>query len=171
MGSELFQQGESVITIKDLRDVPTGLVIAWLGAISSNLRQGDLDEITATTELDPLSCLTASVMVSDMCWIIFDGNIPITVFGCSPSGCENSGIVWMMGTPRMDEVALRLGRISHHCLNLMHERYACLWNYIDARNEKSMRWLSWTGFEIIDIHPEHGREQRPFFTFARLQHV
>lgn len=158
-----------MIHLKDLREVPSEQCVAWLGAIASNLRPGDLAEIRATHDLDPHVSLTASVMASDMCWIIFDNDTPITVFGCAPSGQPHSGIVWMMGTPRMDEVALRLGRLSLHCLHLMHERYACLWNYIDVRNERSLRWLQWTGFEILDAIPAHGREQLPFLLFARYE--
>ena len=41
-------------------------------------------------------------------------------------------------------------------------------NYIDARNEQSLRWLRWTGFKLLEAHPEHGREKRLFFTFARF---
>jgi hypothetical protein len=160
-----------MIHLKNLRDTPSEQIVCWLGDIASNLRPEDRDEIEAMSGLDPLVSLTASVMASDMCWVIFENDTPITVFGCGPSGHPDSGIVWMMGTPRMDEVSMRLGRISLYCLQLMHSKYACLWNYIDARNGKSMRWLDWCGFELLEAHPKFGREKRLFLTFARLDHV
>lgn len=108
-------------------------------------------------------------MVSDLAWVILCDGEPLTVFGVAPTGCEGSGMVWMMGTPQMDRVSLRLARISLDCIRLMHRSYRCLWNYIDARNEQSMRWLRWTGFRLLEAHPEFGREGRLFFTFARYE--
>jgi hypothetical protein len=155
-----------MIELHDLREVPTGQATAWLGAIATDLRLGDREEIDATTDMSPEDALVGSAAGSDMAWIISNQGRPMTVFGCAPSA-PGSGQVWMMGTPEMDAVSLRLGRVSLRCLHLMHAKHACLWNYIDARNEQSMRWLRWTGFQLLEAHPQFGRQGRLFFTFAR----
>ncbi|QOC54137.1 hypothetical protein [Caulobacter vibrioides] len=158
-----------MITFTDLREAGTEQTLAWLTALSENLRPSDRDEIAATHDLDPLLSLTTSVMLSDMAWIIHADGAPVAVFGCASSGCPGSGLVWMMGTPAMDvrPTALGIARATLPYLRRMHALYPCLWNHIDARNEKSMTWLRWSGFRLLEAHPEHGRERRLFFTFAR----
>lgn len=158
-----------MIQYRDLREASSEQTTAWLEVLAENLRPSDLDEIAASSDLDPLMSLTASVAVSDMAWVILSNDIPVAVFGCAPSGHPNSGQVWMMGTPGMDErrTAISIARSTVPYLDRMHALYACLWNYIDARNEKSMNWLRWSGFRLLEAHPAHGREGRLFFTFAR----
>lgn len=143
----------------------------WLSRLSEGLRSSDLDEIKAMSGLPPLAALRYSALVSDLGWVMLDGDDPICVFGVAPSGYPKAGLVWMMGTDRMDEP--RLARVilkqSVPFKRQMHKLYPCLWNHIDARNEKSMRWLRWCGYQLLEAHPEWGRERRLFFTFARYE--
>ncbi|PXA91178.1 hypothetical protein DMC25_06390 [Caulobacter sp. D4A] len=158
-----------MITFVDLRQVGPEQSVAWVSDLAGRLRPSDLDEIAATHDLDPEVSLTTSVMLSDHAWVILKGTRPIAVFGCAATGCEGSGLVWMMGTPEMDErrAAMTIARATRPYLRQMHRTYPCLWNYIDARNDKSMNWLRWSGFRLLEAHPKHGREGRLFFTFAR----
>lgn len=160
-----------MIELRDLREAPAEQIAAWLGAIAGNLRPLDRLEIEATSDLDPTTALIASAMVSELAWVLLVGGEPVAVFGVAPSGCEGSGMVWLMGTPAMDDTPTALARFTRRGLRMMHRRFPCLWNYIDARNEPSMRWLLWSGFRLLEAHPEHGREGRLFFTFARYQHI
>jgi len=158
-----------LIQYHSLREASSEQTIAWLEVLAENLRPSDLDEIAATSDMDPLLSLTTSVMLSDMAWVITSNDIPVAVFGCAPSGPPGSGLVWMMGTPLMDErrTAISIARSTVPYLRQMHKRYACLWNHIDARNEKSMNWLRWSGFRLLEAVPDYGREGRLFFIFAR----
>lgn len=158
-----------MIEYHSLREASPEQTIAWMEVLAENLRPSDLDEIAATSDLDPLLSLTTSVMLSDMAWVITSNDIPVAVFGCAPSGPAGSGLVWMMGTPLMDErrTAISIARSTVPYLRQMHQRYACLWNHIDARNTKSMNWLRWSGFRLLEAVPEYGREGRLFFIFAR----
>ena len=158
-----------MITFKDLREEGSEQTVAWMTSLAERLRPSDLDEIAATHALDPAVSLTTSIMLSDHAWVILKDTLPIAVFGCAPSGCPGSGLVWMMGTPDMDghRAAIRIARATNAYLVQMHATYPCLWNYIDARNGKSMNWLRWSGFQLLEAHPEHGPERRMFFTFAR----
>lgn len=140
----------------------------WLEHIAANLRDGDRDEMIATNPLltvadpDPLLLLTMSVMQSESAWIITDDGEPITVFGCAPGG-----IVWMMGTPGMwkPKAARAIAKATALYVEELHTRWPRLWNWVDARNIQSARWLKWSGFEIDDVDPRHGREQRLFIKF------
>ncbi|WP_343698848.1 hypothetical protein [Caulobacter sp.] len=160
-----------MIEYQDLREASSEQTIAWLEVLAENLRPSDLDEITATSDMDPLLSLTTSVMLSQRAWVIISSGVPVAVFGCAPSGPADSGLVWMMGTPAMDErrTAISIARMTVPYLRQMHRLYACLWNHIDARNEKSMHWLRWCGFRLLEAIPSYGREARPFYIFARYE--
>ena len=73
-----------------------------------------------------------------------------------------------MGSARLDDIPHTFVRNTLRHLRQMQEFYPCLFNYIDARNERSIRWLSAVGFSILEIIPTHGREGRPFILFGRL---
>lgn len=142
--------------------------------LAQDLRPEDLAEIQATTGEDPAVTLVSSLMLSELAWVVLDDEDPIAVFGAAPDlNRPGDGLVWMMGTPRMDHPAAATFILRHTrpYLDEMHRRFPRLWNHIDARNDKSMRWLEWANFRVTEAHPAFGREGRLFYTFERTAHV
>lgn len=160
-----------MIQVVSLGEVSNAQAAEWLVDLAGELRQSDLDEIEAMTGEAPAVALVSSVMVSDHAWVILDGEDPIAAFGCAPSELPDAAVVWMLGSDRMDEPANALGilRLSRPYKDLMHRTYPTLYNWIDARNVRSLRWLEWCGYEIIDADPEFGPQRLPFYLFARLK--
>lgn len=158
-----------MIEYADLSEMDTGTLLDNLGHLAVNLRQSDVEEIAASSQLTPMEALMGSVRVSERGWIIRVDGEPVCIFGAAPSGLPGGGIVWMLGTPRMDErrVALSICRNFRPYLDELHRKWPVLWNNIDARNQKSMDWLRWGGFRLIEALPNHGPEGRLFFTFSR----
>lgn len=157
------------IKIIDLREATNVQQAGWMVDLAEGLRPSDLDEMQATTELEPATALVASLMLSDHAWVVLSDGVPVAVFGCGPTDEPGKGTVWMMGTPLMDEPATARGilRATLPHIMQMHTAYPCLWNNIDARNLKSIRWLEWAGFSPFDVVPEHGLERRLFISYAR----
>lgn len=158
-----------MIRYVDLREVSEDTLKGYLLHLAENLRPSDLDEIAATTDRTALATLADSVSVSERVWVILANEEPVCVFGAAPTELPGAGSVWMMGTPRMDEraVALSICRQFRPYLAELHQLWPILFNFVDARNQKSIEWLLWGGFEIIEALPNHGREGRLFFTFSR----
>jgi hypothetical protein len=163
-----------MILFHDLAATSDEQTIDWLEHIGANLRDGDRDEMIATNPLltignpDPVLLLTMSVMMSEDAWVITVDDEPVSVFGCAPEG-----VVWMMGTPEMwkPHAARVIAKQTAHYVQRWHDQFgwADLWNWVDARNIQSARWLKWSGFEIADVDPNHGRERRPFIKFVHQQ--
>ncbi|MFN3582779.1 hypothetical protein [Phenylobacterium sp.] len=160
-----------MIEYLDLREVDGGTLLGLLSHLAENLRPSDIDEIQATTGTGPMQALVESVAVSERAWIIRVDGEPVCVFGAAPTEFPGAGSVWMMGTSRMDErpVALSICRNFRPYLAELHKLWPILFNFIDARNQKSMDWLLWGGFQIIEALPNHGPEGRLFFTFSRYE--
>ncbi|MFN3573629.1 MAG: hypothetical protein ACK4TR_08890 [Phenylobacterium sp.] len=158
-----------MIRYLDLREVDGGTLLGYLGHLAENLRPSDVDELSATVGTPAMQALVESVIASQRAWIILADEEPVCIFGAADTEHPGAGCVWMMGTPRMDEraVALSICRSFHAYLAELHQLWPLLFNFIDARNQKSMRWLAWGGFQIIEALPRFGREGRLFFTFTR----
>lgn len=157
-----------MITFKSIQEVTSDQALVWLRDLSVNLRPADRAEIEAVhgDKLEP--CLIASAAISSLCWFGLADGTPFCVFGCAPSAAPMTGVAWLVGTPHLDAIPHTFVRNTIRHLREMHALYPCLFNYIDARNGKSMRWLQTCGFDILEIIPEHGLERRPFLLFARL---
>jgi hypothetical protein len=149
--------------------LPTETVAEAVAYIAENLRPADAAELEASHGGDPREVLAQSWHLSDLSWLILDRTgLPIGIFGVAPGPAPGVGIVWLMGTAGIEEEFVAVARQTRQFVGEMLAAYPTLWNFIDARNELSLRWLLWSGFHIIDVAPFHGPEQRTFFEFARI---
>ena len=156
-----------MIEVQDLRHVEPDVAEAWLHEIAENLRDQDREEVRATSALSPEDALVASYRLSTHAYVIHSGG-PIAAFGAAPHGLPGVGVVWMLGTDGIKRESYSIARKTRQYFDELNEAYFLLWNWIDARNTTSMRWLKWGGFKLLEEHPEHGPEKRPFYTFARM---
>lgn len=137
-----------------------------------HLRADDVAEIRASSGVEPEAGLRSSLLVSTVAWtLLSDQGDPVCIFGCAPGGPPGVGSVWMLGTSEMDTLKTTVARKTLPYLRRMHEPYPVLWNWIDGRNLRSLQWLRWAGFRVIDADPQYGVEKRLFLQFSRLEYV
>lgn len=144
-------------------DTPDYQAFDWLGDLALSLRKTDRDELAATIALPPGAILALSYDQSDLAWIgVADGK-PVVAFGLDGDCC------WMLGTPDIEtgRLARQVARDTSRFMDAMLARSPVIWNWVDLRNERSIRWLLWSGFEITKINMEHGIERRPFVQLCR----
>lgn len=137
--------------------------------IAENLREADRQEIEASSGDYPMGAVFQSWQASTKSWLILDRTgLPIGIMGVAPHPTsEGLGMAWMVGTDGVAEEALSIARQTRRYVEEMHEDYPILWNFIDARNELSLKWLEWSGFIIADAHLNFGPEGRLFYEFIR----
>ena len=136
--------------------------------ISENLRTADRDEIAATTTEDPFWALYESWEGSTAAWLIVDpSGLPMAVFGVAPHLVPGLGIAWLIGTDGVDKAALSVARQTRRYVEELQSLYPILWANVDARNELSMKWLEWSGFQFSDADPDFGPEGRLFLHYVR----
>ena len=158
-----------MIQVHDLRFATPEQVGSWADHISRNLRDQDLAEIEAMGAVAPDEALRVSIQVSTHGYCIMDrqGN-PCAMFGAAPHPLPGVGVVWMLGTDAVRSEAYSIARKTRHYFDTLNEPYNILWNFIDARNSVSKRWLQWGGFSLIKDVPIGGH---PFHIFARTNNV
>jgi len=137
-----------------------------LVVLREKMRQADRDELAAST-LDPLqTVLETSVRDSSMAWSAeIDGNLAC-IFGCAAIGSmlSRKGAPWMLGTDTLDRHPVILMKTCRGYITHMHETFPHLLNYVDARNVRSVRWLTRLGFTIHPAQP-YGHAGLPFHLF------
>lgn len=131
-----------------------------------NLRRGDIDEIWASHHLEPLEALMKSFECSQTCLTACIKEEPFSMFGCTPENFLSSkGLIWMLATDRIWDARLQFYKYSRHFVDILLEDYPILYNYVDARNLKSVIWLKKIGAEIKPAQ-SHGAEGLPFHYFS-----
>lgn len=136
-------------------------------AIGANPRPGDAAEVALlggnverairTGIARSLYAITARV----------DG-VPVLVFGVTPySILGGVGVVWMLGSADLDRRPIQKLLLRHcrHCLSVMRQDFPeMLFNCVDVRNARAIRWLRWLGFTLLPPVPA-GRNGEPFHPF------
>jgi len=157
-----------MIQVHDLRHVPAGMAEAWADHIAAHMRQQDIDEVAASSALNPRDALLESLALSTHAYCVESDKLgAVAMFGAAPHPLPGVGIVWMLGTEGIRKEGIAIAKRTRRYFDELNAAYWMLWNFIDGRNAVSMRWLRWGGFELLAEHPRHGPEGRPFFTFAR----
>ena len=126
--------------------------------LADNLRQADRDEVEASTgSTDMLACIHASVGGSLYCWsaVDQDGRL-VAMLGVVAADLLNGlGVPWMLGTALVDQQQRALVRLSRAYIPRMRQALPKLVNYVDARNERAIRFLRHAGFYVARSEP-HG---------------
>ena len=125
--------------MENLRIVPLSPEHA---AITPHLRQQDLDEIYAATDLSPELAVAYSIAHSERGFTALIDDIPCAVFGVS------QGIIWLVGTDEIAKHPITFFRVSRNIFSQLSHGYPVLYNFVHKTNTLSLRWLQWLGFHV-----------------------
>jgi ribosomal protein S18 acetylase RimI-like enzyme len=130
------------------------------------LRTVDYDEVRAANGPMVAYTLVRGFELSDECWAARSekGEL-LAVWGTVPS--SEGGVIWLLGTDELDRHRGALLRLAMKYVANMLLTYGRLYNYVDARNAKAIRWLDRLGFTIYPAEPR-GYENLPFHLFEKL---
>lgn len=161
-----------MIHVHDLRHADPDAVDAWLATFAAEMRKSDREEMKAMQHgLSPEDTLTVSVAASSHAFVVTDRDgKACAIFGAAPHPLPGVGVVWMLGTDGIHREAHSIARRTRRYFDELNAAYSVLWNWIDARNRPSMRWLRWGGFKVVGETPM-GSAGLPFHIFARTNLV
>lgn len=135
--------------------------------LSTRLRKADIDEIEASSGGSPAQALVEGFRYSSKCRVGVYNNNPFVIFGARPV-VQGVGAIWALGSDDLLKARVEFLRQSKKWVDVIHQDFPLLFNYIDARNTVHIRWVRWLGFKFINIHPEHGVSKLPFYEFVRI---
>tara|TARA_Y100000401_G_scaffold117449_1_gene126292 strand:- start:207 stop:674 length:468 start_codon:yes stop_codon:yes gene_type:complete len=140
--------------------------------LARNIKRGDRDELKASDNVTPLEALVYGFTWQriDNYTVIGDtGNI-IGMFGVRD--CiehPRAGVAYLLSSEELISSAYRL-RFLRQCLDwteILLQPYDYIYNWVDARNWASLRWLEHCKFEIEETDDAYGYEQRAFHRLVR----
>ncbi len=134
------------------------------------MRDPDIAEVIAMSGPNIALTLERAVSASTDCWAVDHRDGLYMLCGVAPvSLIGGIGCPWMLGTTLIDQSPKPLMGVSVPYRERMEKSYPMLVNYVDARNTRSIRWLSRIGFTIHDPILT-GWENRPSHRFDRGFH-
>lgn len=142
---------------------------AHIEELIPQMRPGDRDEVLAADGDLEAGCYNA-IHLSDprtLGAMRDDQGGLVAVYGAAPASLLTSeqAAPWLLGTARMRVNAFSVYYDMKLYLRFLSEHYRRLFNYVDARNEESVGWLSRLGFRIDDPETRgpHGLLFHPFY--------
>jgi hypothetical protein len=137
--------------------------------VASRLREADKQEGWAALGVDPALYL-ATGCDYDRTWVIFNAEGEnVALAGVSPMDEPDLGQVWMVATDQLLNHQKEFLKHTRAFIDILHEDYPILFNWVDARNEVHIKWLKWCGFTFINRHEKWGPYGIPFYTFIRIK--
>ena len=157
-----------------MRDTyPAEAVESDIDYIAPRMREADLKEIEAVGIPDPHEALRSSYYGSKpLCYTGIGCGVPIAMMGVVPS-TDNPrwGNIWLLGTDDItDTVPISFLKWTRKFFPVMIEPYDLVFNLVDKRNTVHIKWIKWLGFAFLR-EVIHGPQHRPFYEFARMNHV
>jgi hypothetical protein len=134
--------------------------------IARNMRKADVEEAAAATDTGPCRALRESLVRSDLAWTGLVDDRPVCMYGVCPIDIlGGKGSPWLLGTDEVERYAVTFLRANKRYVAQMLDLYPHLENYVDVRNELSIKWLRWLGFQFDPQPIPYGVWEMPFFRF------
>jgi hypothetical protein len=133
--------------------------------LARNIRPEDAREI-AVFNHTPAYGFGFGFELSDPAYTVTVEGKPIAMFGVVPTTTPGLGIVWLLGTPEIEQPVKRIRflRESIKWVDMLLEKYKKIVNYVDSRNSVHVSWLKWLKFEFSDEKEFNGVR---FYGFAK----
>lgn len=133
----------------------------------ANMRRLDRDELLAASGEDFEATIAKSIAFSYAPGAAFDNKGLMCLFGALPARLMgDEAAPWLLGTDRLTLHPGALNKGAQVYLATVRKQFPRLFNYVDARNLPSIRWLRRMGFEI-DPPITFGIAALPFHRFHK----
>ena len=146
--------------------------LADVRSVAARLREADRQEVLAAGGVDPRLVFSAQLAEGReiLAAGLQDNDRAEILFGCDPmTGDPSVGIVWLVSTDTIYDHPVEFVTASRRLLQDYQERHRVLTNFIDARNERHIKWLKWMGFHMIRRVEKFGAQSLPFIEFASVR--
>lgn len=137
-----------------------------IAMMKDSMRKEEIDEVWASYHFTPFQALSNSFYLSSESYTVVFRGLPVAMFGLVPDkNKEGCALVWLLTSTEVEKIWIRFLKLSRKVIEGLRESYPVLYNYVDSRYEKSIKWIKWCGGEVFA--PEaYGIEKLPFNYFV-----
>ena len=132
--------------------------------LARHLRPEDRRELAGLVGDNIEAACLNSLRASSAAWICKCDGFPLSAFGVagSPIG---GGVIWMLSTTETSKHKIYVGKKTREGIRAFLHDWGYLYNYIDAGNTETIKWLKWMGAKIYPAKPM-GLWRLPYHKFT-----
>lgn len=128
--------------------------------MAPHVRAADQMEIWAQVGLEPELALRLAIRGPGEHHTALLNDRVVAIFGVVPDA-DGGGSIWLIGTDAIRENADLFHSYVEKWLGSFKERFSRLYNWVDARNEVSLKWAESVGMKVFPPVP-FGVQHLPF---------
>ena len=138
--------------------------------LAPKIRKGDRQEIMASDGASPLEALVIPFTQKNAKIYSIIGTKSegvIGMFGSSPTKEKGYGVVWLLSSEVLFKHTKQFIKECPKWVNDMSKGYKYVYNFVDERNWKSLKWLQFLGFEPRRKIGDFGIGKMPFLLMMK----
>jgi len=138
--------------------------------LAPKVRIADREEIRASNGVSPLEALVTPFSTDKSKNYTIIGTLNegvIGMFGASPTKDSAYGVAWLISSEDLFKHTKQFMKECPYWISQMGNGYEYLYNWVDRRNWKSMKWLQFLGFEPKQEMKQYGVGKLPFLLMIR----
>ena len=138
--------------------------------LAPKIRKSDREEIRASNNSTPLKALVEAFTIENnkiYSIVKTEDNSVIGMFGSAPSVEPDYGVAWMLSSEDLFKHTKQFIKECPHWINEMGVGYKYLYNFVDKRNWKALKWLQYLKFEPKTEIGDYGFEKIPFLLMMK----
>lgn len=138
--------------------------------LAPKMRMGDRKEIMASNGSTPLESLVIPFTQKGAKIYSIIGTKSegvIGMFGSTPTKEKDYGVVWLLSSEHLFKHIKQFIKECPKWVAEMSEGYEYVYNFVDERNWKSLKWLQFLGFEPKKKIGDFGVGKMPFLLMMK----
>lgn len=145
-------------------------VLADALQLAPKMRKADREEILASHGKTPLESLVIPFTYEKARSYTIIGTAKegvIGMFGVSPTKDPEYGIAWLLSSEILFKHTKQFIKECPYWVSKMSQGYTYIYNWVDRRNWKSLKWLQYLGFEAKEEIKQFGVGKLPFLLMIK----
>ena len=138
--------------------------------LAPKMRIADREEIRASNGSSPLEALVIPFTYKEGRSYTIIGTAKegvIGMFGVAPTKDPEYGIAWLLSSENLFKHTKQFIKECPYWVSQMSEGYTYIYNWVDRRNWKSLKWLQFLGFEAKEEIKQYGVGKLPFLLMIK----
>ena len=138
--------------------------------LAPKVRIADREEIRASNGSSPLEALVIPFTYKEGRSYTIIGTAKegvIGMFGVAPTKDPEYGIAWLLSSEDLFKHTKQFIKECPYWVSQMSEGYTYIYNWVDRRNWKSLKWLQFLGFEAKEEIKQYGVGKLPFLLMIK----
>ncbi|MCO5073622.1 MAG: hypothetical protein M9944_20695 [Rhizobiaceae bacterium] len=138
--------------------------------LARDMREIDVIEIRKFAGIGPEEALSFSLRGAKLAYCLRDKNgTPVSIMGVGWLANPRAGMAWFLSSDAIDKIGLLFLQETRASIDTFMQGHDVISNYVYSRNEKTLKWLRWLGFEKLSETDTPHSDGELFYEMARFK--